>query len=258
MVKRITLLLLVLVFMLTAGSGLAELKLWDQTPAQQMLKNYIPNVNTFLLENEEEAINKVFDQTNFVVELGVTAMDDAVIPEHVTVTIYMHYDSIYYLLLRVDNPDLFRKTAAAFLRALNPKTMTQEEALKVPSDRAEKAIKNPSVSFEDVEFDKYSDRETEILNGERPQTYYAYYPNQYQDHVNWMQLMIIFPMSEYWDAENGVITETEQEGVPYRDEDWSNDYDGYFSKDRYEHYQDYATPTPEPDSAAAEYDEWNQ
>ena len=31
---------------------------------------------------------------------------------------------------------------------------------------------------------------------------------------------------------------------------------GYFSKDDYDHFEFFTTPTPEPDSAAAEFDEW--
>ena len=45
------------------------------------------------------------------------------------------------------------------------------------------------------EFDIYAEKEQEILNGERPQTFYAYYPNQYHNNENWLQLMIIFPKS---------------------------------------------------------------
>lgn len=258
MVKKIAALLLALMLVMTAGSSIAELKLWDKTPAQQTLKSYMANVNDFLLENGEEVINKLFDQTTDVVEMGVTLMDSAYIPEHVTVTVYMHYDSIHYLVLRVDDASRFPQIAAAFLRALNPATMTQEQSMKVPAEKAARAIKAPADSFEDVEIDKYKDRDTEIMNGTKPQTYYSYYPNQYQDYVNWMQLMIIFPLDGYWDAENGVITETEENSSAYRDEDWDPKYDGYFSQDIYSHYENYATPTPEPDSAAALYDEWNQ
>lgn len=258
MVKKIATLLLALTMIMTAGGSLAEAELWDKTPAQRELKNYIANVNRFLLENGEEEINNIFYQADDVVEMGVTMAANAYIPEHVDVTVYMHSDDIHYLLLRVDDAARFPRIAAAFLRALNPDAMTQEQSLKTPTEKAAKALKAPADSFEDVEFDKYNDRNVEIMNGVKPQTYYAYFPNQYSDHINWMQMMIIFPLAEYWNAENGIITESGDDSKAYRDNDWDSRYDGYFSQDAYTHYEDYATPTPEPDSAAALYDEWNQ
>ncbi len=257
MVKRMILLLTVLAMVLAAGSSAAELKLLNKTPGQQMLRDYMAHVNEFLLENGEEEINKKFDETDSVVEMGITLDDDAFMPEHVTVTVYRNYDSLYFLILRVDDPERFPQVAAAFLRALNPKTMTAEEALKTPTERAQKALKKRADSFEDVEIDKYKEWETEILVGEKPQTYYAYYPNQYHNSVDWMQMMIIFPAKECWDTENGVITQN-SEIKSYQDENQeAEDYDWYFSDDPYIHSETFATATPEPDSAAAEFDQWN-
>lgn len=259
MVKRIFLLFLAVILVIPAGNSLADLnKLWETTPGQQMLKTYLENVNSFLVNNGEDVINKIFDQTDSVVELGVTMSDDpddSYMPEHVTATVYMHYQSINYLLLRVDSAERFPKIAAAFLQALNPNTMTQADALKVPTERASRAIKNPSDSFVDVEFDKYADKEKEIMNGEKPQTYYAYYPNQYTNGESWIQLMIIFPMAAYWDMENGVITEENEAANPYVDDMQPDGYEGYFADDYFEHYREYDTPTPEPDSPAGE-DDW--
>ena len=256
MVKRIFPVILALILIFPAGNSLADLKkLWDTTPAQQMLKTYIANVNEFLDASGEEEINKIFDQQDTIVELGVTISDESFVPEDVVVTVYLHYKSINYLLLRVDSAARFPKIAAAFLRALNPKTMTQDQALKVPTERANRAVQKPYDSFADVEFDKYGDIETEIMNAEKPQTYYAYYPDQYHDGVNWMQLMIIFPMADYWDEENGVITEEMEETKPYVDNMQPDGYEGYFADDYFEHYREYDTPTPEPDSPAGE-DDW--
>lgn len=255
MVKRILALLLALV--LAAGSGLAELKLRDTTPAQKMLVTYMANVNRFLLMNGEQEINKIFDQQNSLVEMGITMTDDAFIPEHVTVTVHLRYEKLYYMVLRVDDVTRFPQIAGAFLQALNPETMTQEESLKTPAERAQKAAKNPSTSFEDYEYDRYEDMESQILNGVRPQTYYAYYPDQYHDGVNWIQLMIIFPLPDYWDAEQGVITETGEEAPEqYFDDDGDEMADWYFPEDAYTHIETFATATPEPDSAAAESEDW--
>ena len=246
MVKRICALLLAL--LLPAGSCLADLKLREKTPAQKSLKTYITNVNSFLAENGEEEINKIFDQLDSVVELGITSTDDAEIPEDVTVTVYLYYNSINSLLLRVNDVTRFPAIAAAFLQALSPKTLTAQEALAEPSARAKAARDNPANSFED---------EVEELNGTAPRTYYAYYPNQYRDGVNWIQMRIIFPMEGYWNEETGIISGETETKAPSYDSDQDKEYEGYYSRDKYEHYETFATPTPEPDSAAGEYDPWD-
>ena len=246
MVKRITALVLLLA-MLPAGC-LADLKLREDTPAQKILKTYLGNVNTFLVEQGELEINTAFDQNRDVMELGITVTDNAELPEDVTVTVYLYYDSINSLLLRVNDVTRFPAIAAAFLQALSPKTLTAQAALAEPSARAKAARENPGNSFED---------EVEELNGTAPRTYYAYYPNQYRDSINWIQLRIIFPMDGYWDEETGIISGETETKAPSYDNDQDKEYEGYYSKDKYEHYEIFATPTPEPDSAAGEYDPWD-
>ncbi len=248
MVKRICGLLLALT--LLTGSSYADLKLYQSTPGQQMLQTYMGNVNGFLLENGEEEINKIFDQQKTVVEMGITATDEAYQPEDVTVTVYLSYGSIYYLILRVNDASRFPLIAAAFRQALNPRTITAEEAMKKPAERASKAVKNPNDSFED-------EVEEEKLQGTAPREFYAYYPNQYQDGVNWMQLMIIFPMEGYWDEESGIISGETGTKPPPSDEGQDEGYEGYNPTDDYTHLELFATPTPEPDSAAAEYDDFD-
>ena len=258
MVKRIVLLLLVLTLIIPAGSSLAELKLRDTTPAQKMLKTYMENVNNFLLENGEMPINKIFDQANSVVEMGITLTEDAFIPEGVTVTVHLYYDQLWYMLVRVNGENLsrFPQIAGAFVRALNPKTMSQAESMKTATARVQKVYQNPELQFEDYKYDKYEDRETSILNGERPQTYYAYYPNPYNEEppVSWMELMIVFPMTQSWDVETGVITDNGAvDTQKYLDENGQAIPDSSFADDEsgnYAHIELYATPTPEPDSAA--------
>ena len=126
MVKRIC--ALPVLFLITAGSSIADLKLRDNTPAQKMLTTYIANVNSFLAENGELELNRIFDEQNTVVELGITTSDEDFEPD-VVVDIWMRYDSLHYLVLRVNNTNRFPPIAGAFLQALNPKTMTQQEAL---------------------------------------------------------------------------------------------------------------------------------
>ena len=248
MVKRICGLLLILVLM--TGSGRAELKLYSKTPGQQMLRTYMANVNQYLLENGEEEINKIFDQQNTVVEMGITASDDVYEPQDVTVTVYLSYGTIYYLLLRVNDANRFPRIAAAFRRALGPETISAEEALKKPAERASKAVKNPNDSFEDQV-------EEEKLQGMAPREFYAYHPNQYHDGENWMELMIIFPLEGYWDEERGIISGETGTKPPPSDEDQDEGYEGYNPSDDYTHLETFTTPTPEPDSAAAEFDDFD-
>ena len=96
MVKRICTLLLILVMI--AGCGIADgLDLMESTPAQKMLKNYMSQVNDFLIKNGDLEINKIFDQTEKCVELGVVSNpDDTEVfePEGVAVTVYLNYDGI--------------------------------------------------------------------------------------------------------------------------------------------------------------------
>ena len=174
MVKRIFALLLVLVMI--TGCGIAdELPLRDSTPGQKMLKNYMSRVNDFLVENGDYEINRVFDETDNVVELGISSAPDNPEPEVVGVTVYMRYDGIHYMLVRVSDVNRFPRVAGAFIRALSPDTITKEQAMATPAERAQRVVSNPSDSFVDYEFDKYEDKEKEILNGEKPQITYAYH-----------------------------------------------------------------------------------
>ena len=90
------------------------------------------------------------------------------------------------------------------------------------------------------------------MNGTIPRVYYAYKPNEYHDGANWLQMTLIFPLEGAWDGEGLIVgTEEDREYVP---EDADPDYEGYMSSDDYTHLEVFETATPEPDSAAAEYD----
>ena len=66
-------------------------------------------------------------------------------------------------------------------------------------------------------------------------------------------MTIIFPHKGMWDGSD-VLTVKDEEYVFIPDEEIGEAYEGYYSEDDYSHYDVFATPTPEPDSAAAEYD----
>ena len=245
MVKRILAALTVLA-LLMPGTGSAAPHWKENTPGQKMLRTYITAVNAFLAEQGETEVNSLFEMYDSFAEMGITSAEDAEIPEGVTVTVSLYDDSLNKLTLRVNDVGRFPRIAAAFLRAIDPDTISMADALKTPSERAKKAAANPANSFED---------EVEELNGTVPRAYYAYYPDQYHDGTSWMQMTIVFPLAEYMDAENAQIISGE---TPTRGPDTYSgndaDYEGYFSGDDYSHLEVFSTATPEPDSAAAEFD----
>ena len=243
MVRRIAAVLLALT--LAVGSASADIAWKQDTPAQIILKDYVTAANARLAELGELPINTTFEPiySSFAV-FGITAAPDAETPEGVEITIRMLYDSLDRLELRVSDLSRFPNIAAALILALYGDALTPEEALSVPQDRAAKAAGAPGNSFEEP---------VEELSGTTPRMYYAYYPNQYRDGVNWMQMTMIFPLPGTWDGSGMVVGET-PEKIRDASSDASEDYEGYYSQDDYSHLEVFVTATPEPDSAAAEYD----
>ena len=243
MVKR--LLALLAAALLMPGAGSASIAWRDKTPGQKMLKNYIENVNTFLIEQGEQEINTCFEMYEQLAVLGITSAPNAETPEGVEITAKLYYDCINSVEVRVDEPERFAGIAAAFLRALYPETMSAEQAIAAPADRMKLALKNPENSFADA---------VEELNGTSPRTYYAYLPDQYHDGVNWMQMTIIFPLAGYWEG-SGIIDGATPTKAPDTTSDHDPEYEGYYSMDPYQHFEFFVTPTPEPDSPAGEEEE---
>ena len=66
-------------------------------------------------------------------------------------------------------------------------------------------------------------------------------------------MTIIFPHMDSWDGSD-ILTIRDEEKVFIPDEEVGEAYEGYYSRDDYSHFDIFTTPTPEPDSAAAEYD----
>jgi len=244
MVKRIVTLLICLILLVPSAMASSELKWNDSTPALIVLKNYIDNVNRLLKETGESPVNSLFGCYPELAVMGITAEDNAEIPEGVEITVELYYEALNTLQLRVNNMDRFPGIAAAFIRALYGESMTQEEAIRLPADRAKKAKDNPGDSFEEP---------SDEMNGSIPQFYFAYWPDQYRNNENWIQMTIIFPIAGEWDG-TGMIIGDNETGQIMLDEDKDPDYEGFYSKDDYNHFEVFSTATPEPDSAAAEYD----
>ena len=219
----------------------------ENTDGQRMLKSYMMQVDRFLQEQGERPVNSLFEAYAGFEVFGITDQPDALMPEGVEITAQLFRDGINTIQVRVSYIPRFSQIAAAFLRALNPEGMTTAEAKATPERRARQALDSPENSFED---------EVEPLNGSMPRVYYAYYPNEYRDGVNWIQMTIVFPLAGSWDGESIGGGAAATKG-PDTYSDHASDYEGYYSQDDYSHYDYFSTPTPEPDSAAADgFPEW--
>ena len=231
-------------FLLIPAIALAVLVWREDTPAMVLLKQYTENVNQILTETGAQPINSLFSNYQAQTVMGITAEDNAEIPEGVEITVNMSYDNLLSLQLRVNDTTRFPVIAAALIRALYGESMTQEEAIRIPTERARRAEQDPQSSFAET---------IEEMQGTIPRVYYAYEPNPYHDGVNWLQMTLIFPMAGAWDGEGLIVGTEEAQGQPAPD-DADPDFEGYYSTDDYQHLEVFSTATPEPDSAAAEYD----
>ena len=199
-----------------------------------------------LVQTRFAAINSLFGNFPQVTVMGITGEDDAEIPEGVEITVSMFYDTLATLELRVNDLGRFPVIAASIIKALYGETKSWGDVLHIPEERAKRARENPGDSFEEP---------VDETNGENPRTYYAYYPNEYHDGVNWIQMTLVFPMAGAWDGDRITLgTERSENENMLPEEEANPDYTGYFSTDDYTHLEVFATATPEPDSAAAEYD----
>lgn len=218
----------------------------EDTPAMAMLRDFTGKVNEILQEHGEGPINSLFGNFPQVTVMGITGEDDAEIPEGVEITVSMFYDTLATLELRVNDLGRFPVIAASIIKALYGETKSWGDVLHIPEERAKRARENPGDSFEEP---------VDETNGENPRTYYAYYPNEYHDGVNWIQMTLVFPMAGAWDGDRITLgTERSENENMLPEEEANPDYTGYFSTDDYTHLEVFATATPEPDSAAAEYD----
>ena len=233
---------LVLLLLLTMPSAGADILWPENTGGQRQLKDYVATANRFLQEQGEPGINSLFEAYAGFEVFGITDLPEQEIPEKVEITARLFTDSMNSLEVRVSDPVRFPRIAGSFLQALNPEGISRDEALKAPTQKMQQAMKAPESSFEDP---------VEPLNGTSPVVYYAYYPNQYSDGLNWLQMTIIFPLEGTWQGES-LISGSQATRGPDTYSDHSSDYEGYDSDDDYVHYEIFVTATPEPDSAAAE------
>lgn len=228
---------LLLTIVLLCSAALADLPLAQDTVGQQLLAQYLQKVNEDLLSVGNAPINSVFMCFPGVASVGITQEDMAEVPENVELSFLLYPSSLNMVEVRASDPDLFGVIAAACIQAASPDELTMKDALKQTQPYVKKVKGAPGNSFEDTVIE---------MNGTNARTYFAYYPNQYHDQVNWLQMTLIFPLNGY---DGGVVT-TPTPSV-YQPED---EYEGIDVNDGYTHFEVFVTATPEPDSPAGESD----
>lgn len=238
MKRRIALLL---VLMMTLSTALAELT-WPAitTPGQEALKAYVELVNQNLSAQGQPTINSIFEFYSGFATMGVTAQDQAFMAEQVEMTFLLNGDSIKSLQLRVSDKSRFTAIASACLQAASPAASTLESVQAEPAQYVQQVLSAPYTAFE---------AEVVDVAGTVPRTYYAYYPNQYQDGVDWLQLTIVFALP-------GSTGTAMQVTPPPQQNNFTEDDDEMYGRntvsDGFIHFEVFLSPTPEPDSAAME------
>ena len=234
--KKLAALLLCLLFLTPA---LAEI-VWPAslTSGQARLRSYVDDVNLTLTQLGGGTIDMQYELYSTFASMG---MDGAEAPETVEMYFLLGEAGLHSLTLRLCNADQFELVAAACLASSSAaisvdsaRELTAKYAAVMRKDQA-----NPDAmthSFEEEVID---------LQGSQPRAYFAYYPNQYGDGKSWLQMTLIFARPG---SEEAGLSLADATPAPHADEE----YEGYFSQDNYSHFEVFATPTPEPDSAAME------
>lgn len=240
--KKLAAMLLCLTMMTAA---LAEIE-WPAalTSGQAALRHYVDTVNLTLTQQNAGVIDMQYELYPAFASLG---MDGEETPDTVEMQFRLGEGGMHSLTLRSWDPDKFQHTAAACLAsatsAITPEaaqTLVKDYADVLRSDLAS-AKSNPGAamthSFEEAVND---------LQGDQPRAYFAYYPNQYGDGRHWLQMTLIFARPG---SAGGAISVAGATPPPAAS---NEEYEGYFSHDNYSHFEIFASPTPEPDSAAME------
>ena len=238
--RKLTALLLVL--MMTAGTALAEIK-WPRlnTAGQEQLQAYVQRVNENLTAQGQGTINSIFEFYETFAIMGVTAMDNAEVPESVEMTFLLGADGVQTMELRVSEANRFAPIAAACVQAASPTAIALETALAEASGYVQRTVSAPYTAFAD---------EVNAMQGTSPRVYYAYFPNQYSDGVDWRQLTLVFPLPGSEDAPLAVTPEPAAALDADGNEVYSMNTRTY--EEEFQHLEVFVTATPEPDSAANE------
>ena len=233
---------LLFALMMTATIALAEMA-WPKltTAGQELLRDYVSRVNGNLTHQGQPTVNTIFEFYETFATMGVTAQDNAEVPESVEMTFLLNAEGPMSLQLRVSDAGRFAAIAAACIQASSPTAITLETALADANLYLQRTLENPYGAFAD---------EVNTMQGVSPRVYFAYYPNQYADGVNWWQMTLIFPLPG---SEDAPLAVTPEPGLaPDADGNELYSMNTRTFEEGYEHLEVFVTATPEPDSAANE------
>ncbi|MBQ2953630.1 MAG: hypothetical protein IJE07_08750 [Clostridia bacterium] len=236
--KKLAALLLCLL-MITAAA-LADIA-WPAglNPGQEQLRSYIGHVNQTLSTTGGGAIDVLHGLYPTFADLGMDGLelpDDpfAEYDPQAEISVVYGEEGLHSLTLRMQNPDRFALVAAACIQAASPEAIPLDTATGIASAYASRVRSDPSRGFEETIND---------VQSAQPRVYFAYYPDQYKDLHNWLQLTIIF--ARPGSAPASVIVPGSTPAPDAQDGVW-------LSQDNYNHLEVFPSATPEPDSAAME------
>jgi len=223
-------------------SALAELN-WTWSDSDDELRQYITAVNDLLATQQSGEINMVYEIYPSFASFGMNGEET---PETTEMYFLLGSGHLHSLTLRICDPDLFEKAAAACLTAASSGIFL-EDALTLTASYADILRQDLAAASSDPQNAMTHSFEEPVndLQGNQPRAYFAYYPNQYGDGKHWLQMTLIFARPG---STGGALSVADATPAPSTDVE----YEGYFSQDNYNHLEIFATPTPEPDSAAME------
>ncbi|MBR3765160.1 MAG: hypothetical protein IKK57_11515 [Clostridia bacterium] len=245
-------LILLLVCLLLAGAvAMADIT-WPQpvNQGQQQLQIYITMVNDVLAVTGGGQIDVLHMLTGRYADLGMDGIelpDDPFVqvdlPAEISLT--LGDEGLHSITLRMQDPDRFILVAAACIHASSPNAISLDTATAIASAYAAVMLGDLQAAQSSPETAMTHSFEEEVneIQGAQPRAYFAYYPNQYSDGRNWLQMTLVF--ARPGSAEASVIVPGSTPAPELEDGVW-------ISQDNYNHFEIFVTPTPEPDSAAME------
>ncbi len=150
------------------------------------------------------------------------------------ISVMLGEEGLHSIQLRMQDANRFANVAAACIHAASPSAISLEQARTITAAYAGSVLSAPNRSFEE---------EVNEAQSAQPRAYFAYYPDQFKDERNWLQLTLVFARPGSADAY--VIVPANTPIPEAGDAVW-------LSNDNYTHLEVFASPTPEPDSAAME------
>lgn len=239
--KKLAALLLCLVL---ASTAMAEI-VWPAalSGGQAALRHFVDTVNLTLTQQNAGVIDMQYELYPAFASLG---MDGEETPDTVEMQFRLGEGGIHSLILRSWDPDKFQQTAAACVAA-SASSVSLESAqalVKRYADVLRSDLANAHAGGETAMTHSFEEAVND-LQGDQSRVYFAYYPNQYGDGRHWLQMTLIFARPG---STGGLISGAGATPAPAA----ADEYEGYFSQDNYSHFEVFASPTPEPDSAAME------